>query len=57
MTPSWRHTDAVDISRHVQDLQDQLVETTELAGEQASEIASQLIRSLDASLRLVILEV
>ncbi|WP_264670909.1 type II toxin-antitoxin system HicB family antitoxin [Arthrobacter sp. VKM Ac-2550] len=47
----------MDISRHVQDLQGQLVEATELAGEQASEIASQLIRSLDASLRLVILEV
>jgi hypothetical protein len=47
----------VDISRHVQELQDQLVEATELAGEQASEIARRLTRSLDASLRLVILEV
>jgi hypothetical protein len=57
MTPQWCHTDAVDISRHVQELQDQLVEATELAGEQASEIARRLTRSLDASLRMVILEV
>lgn len=57
MTPMWCHTDAVDISRHVQELQDQLVEATELAGEQANEIANALTRSLDASLRLVILEV
>jgi hypothetical protein len=57
MTPYWCHGDAVDISRHVQELQDQLAEATELAGEQASEIARRLARSLDASLRLVVLEV
>ena len=33
------------------------MEATELAGEQASEIARRLTRSLDASLRLVILDV
>ncbi|WP_354185501.1 toxin-antitoxin system HicB family antitoxin [Arthrobacter sp. UYCu712] len=47
----------MDISRHVQELQDQLVEATELGGEQASEIARRLTRSLDASLRMVIFEV
>ncbi|GAB3530981.1 toxin-antitoxin system HicB family antitoxin [Arthrobacter tecti] len=46
----------MDISRHVQELQDQLVDATELAGEQATDIARNLTRSLDASLRLVILE-
>lgn len=46
----------MDISRHVQELQDQLVETTELAGEQAAEIARQLSRSLDSTLRMVLLE-
>lgn len=46
----------MDISRHVQELQDQLVEASELSGEQASDIARRLTRSLDSSLRLVILE-
>ncbi|WP_345151074.1 toxin-antitoxin system HicB family antitoxin [Arthrobacter ginkgonis] len=46
----------MDISRHVQEVQDQLAEATELAGEQASEVARRLIRSLDAALRLAILE-
>lgn len=57
VTPLWCHTDAVDISRHVQDLQDQLVEASDLAGDEAGEIARRLTRSLDASLRLVILEI
>lgn len=57
VTPLWCHTGAVDISRHVQELQDQLVESTELAGGQAGDIARRLARSLDASLRLVILQV
>lgn len=57
MTPPWCHADAVDISRYVQELQDQLAAATELAGEQASEIARRLAGSLDSSLRLVILEV
>jgi hypothetical protein len=56
MTPQWCHADAVDISRHVQQVQDQLAEAAELAGEQAGEITRTLIRSLDAALRLAILE-
>lgn len=56
MTPQWCHTDAVEITRYVHDLQNQLLELAEPSGEQATDLARRLASSLDASLRMVLLE-
>ncbi|GAA3709206.1 toxin-antitoxin system HicB family antitoxin [Zhihengliuella alba] len=46
----------MDISRHVQELQEQLVESAGPAGEPAVEVARRLTRSLDSAFTLVLLD-
>lgn len=55
-TSLWCHSDVVDISRYVQELQDQLSVAAAAAGDEATAIAERLASTLDSTARIILLE-
>jgi len=56
MTSLWCHSDVVNISRYVQDLQNQLSAAADAVGDDAKIVAERLASTLESTVRLVLLE-
>ncbi|RAX50606.1 histidine kinase [Arthrobacter sp. AQ5-05] len=57
VTSSWSHSGIVNISRYVKNLQNQLSAAAQASGDEAQAVAERLAPTLDASVRLLLLEV
>jgi hypothetical protein len=56
MTPQWCHTNVMELTRYIADLQHQLEVAADAGGDEARALAERLIAPLEAATRLVLLE-
>src|SRR6202035_4264134 len=56
LVPKWCHTRAMELTQYVENLRRELTTAAEVGGEDARALADRLLPSLDAAVRLTLLE-